>query len=127
MKELSPGVKHLIVPQLEHFSNGVKQNEADASCTPVSDEENQETQNPQVVEVPSTSAYGSIIIAALGIICVIVSAINIRLWLNNNCRTWNYLCNSISICNKKNGKTRKITYKKLFTLYSKKVFYFFKH
>ena len=55
------------------YINGVKQNEADASCTPVSDEENQETQNPQVVEVPSTSAYGSIIIAALGIICVIVS------------------------------------------------------
>ena len=30
-------------------------------------------QSPQVVEVPSTSAYGSIIIATLGIVCVMVS------------------------------------------------------
>ena len=52
------------------YINGEKQNEADASCNPVSNEENN---NPQVVEVPSTSAYASIIIIVLGIICVIVS------------------------------------------------------
>ena len=52
------------------YINGVKQNEVDSSCSPVRNEENN---NPEVVEVPSTSAYASIIIASLGIICVIVS------------------------------------------------------
>ena len=56
------------------YINGVKQNEPDASYTPVAEDENTENnQGPQIVEVPSTSAYGSIIIIVLGIICVIVS------------------------------------------------------
>ena len=59
------------------YINGVKQNEPDASCNPVVDNENNE-QNPQIVEVPSTSAYGSIIIIVLGIICVIVSVFVMR-------------------------------------------------
>ena len=57
------------------YINGEKQNEVDASCNPVSEEGNN---NPQVVEVPATSAYGSLIIATLGIICVIVSIIVTR-------------------------------------------------
>ena len=40
--------------------------------------ENNNNQGPEVVEVPSTSAYGSIIIAVLGIICVIVSVFVMR-------------------------------------------------
>ena len=59
------------------YINGVKQNEPDSSCNPVVDNENNE-QNPQIVEVPSTSAYASIIIAVLGIICVIVSVFVMR-------------------------------------------------
>ena len=39
---------------------------------------NKNEQNPQVVEVPSTSAYASIIIAVLGIVCVIVSVFVMR-------------------------------------------------
>ena len=61
------------------YINGEKQNEADASCNPVSNEENN---NPQVVEVPSTSAYASIIIIVLGIICVIVSVFITRKMTN---------------------------------------------
>ncbi len=61
------------------YINGVKQNEPDASCTPVAEDENTENnQGPQIVEVPSTSAYGSIIIIVLGIICVIVSVFVMR-------------------------------------------------
>ena len=61
------------------YINGVKQNEPDASCTPVAEDENTENnQSPQIVEVPSTSAYGSIIIIVLGIICVIVSVFVMR-------------------------------------------------
>ena len=62
------------------YINGVKQNEPDASCTPVIDNENTENneQGPQIVEVPSTSAYGSIIIIVLGITCVIVSVFVMR-------------------------------------------------
>ena len=61
------------------YINGVKQNEPDASCTPVAEDENTENnQGPQIVEVPSTSAYGSIIIIVLGITCVIVSVFVMR-------------------------------------------------
>ena len=61
------------------YINGVKQNEPDASCTPVAEDENTENnQGPQIVEVPSTSAYGSIIIIVLGIVCVIVSVFVMR-------------------------------------------------
>ena len=62
------------------YINGVKQNEPDSSCNPVIDNENTENNNqsPQIVEVPSTSAYGSIIIIVLGIICVIVSVFVMR-------------------------------------------------
>ena len=62
------------------YINGVKQNEPDASCNPVANNENTENneQGPEIVEVPSTSAYGSIIIAVLGIICVIVSVFVMR-------------------------------------------------
>ena len=62
------------------YINGVKQNEPDVSCNPVIDNENSENneQGPQIVEVPSTSAYGSIIIIVLGIICVIVSVFVMR-------------------------------------------------
>lgn len=58
------------------YINDEKQNEPDASCNPVAEDENTENnQSPQIVEVPSTSAYGSIIIAVLGIVCVIVSVL----------------------------------------------------
>ena len=61
------------------YINGVKQNEPDASCNPVAEDENTENnQGPQIVEVPSTSAYGSIIIIVLGIVCVIVSVFVMR-------------------------------------------------
>ena len=61
------------------YINGVKQNEPDASCNPVAEDENTENnQSPQIVEVPSTSAYGSIIIIVLGIVCVIVSVFVMR-------------------------------------------------
>ena len=44
----------------------------------VIDNESNENTGPQIVEVPSTSAYASIIIAVLGIICVIVSVFVMR-------------------------------------------------
>jgi len=40
--------------------------------------DNEDKQEPEVVEVPATSAYASIIIAVLGIICVIVSVFVMR-------------------------------------------------
>ena len=57
------------------YINGVKQNEPDASCTPVADNKNEPS---QIVNVPATSAYASIIIIVLGILCVIVSVIVTR-------------------------------------------------
>ena len=62
------------------YINGVKQNEVDSSCNFVANNGNTENneQGPQIVEVPSTSAYGSIIIIVLGIICVIVSVFVMR-------------------------------------------------
>ena len=57
------------------YINGVKQNEEDASCNPVADNKNEPS---QIVNVPATSAYGSIIIIVLGILCVIVSVIVTR-------------------------------------------------
>ena len=54
------------------YINGVKQNEVNPSCNSVVDKE-ENNQGPEVVEVPPTSAYASIIIIVLGIICVIVS------------------------------------------------------
>ena len=42
-------------------------------------------QSPQVVEVPSTSAYASIIIAVLGIICVIISVFVMRRVTKKEC------------------------------------------
>ena len=59
--------KHMTV-----YINKIKQNEVDASSNSITNTE-EKGQNPQVVGVPSTSAYGSIIIAVLGIVCVIVS------------------------------------------------------
>ena len=64
------------------YINGEKQNEVDASCNPVVDKEENNNQGPQVVEVPSTSAYGSVIIAVLGIVCVIVSVFVMRKMTN---------------------------------------------
>ena len=57
------------------YINGVKQKDADASCNPVADNKNEPS---QVVNVPATSAYASIIIITLGILCVIVSVIVTR-------------------------------------------------
>ena len=57
------------------YINGVKQKDADASCNPVADNKNEPS---QVVNVPATSAYASIIIILLGIVCVIVSVIVTR-------------------------------------------------
>ena len=57
------------------YINGVKQNEEDASCNPVADNKNEPS---QIVNVPATSAYASIIIIVLGILCVIVSVIVTR-------------------------------------------------
>ena len=57
------------------YINGVKQKDADASCNPVTDNKNEPS---QVVNVPATSAYASIIIITLGILCVIVSVIVTR-------------------------------------------------
>ena len=57
------------------YINGEKQNEADASCNPVTDNENEPS---QIVNVPATSAYASIIIIVLGIVCIIVSVIVTR-------------------------------------------------
>lgn len=68
------------------YINGEKQNEVDASCNPVSEEGNN---NPQVVEVPATSAYGSLIIATLGIICVIVSIIVTRKVIKKQIKIYN--------------------------------------
>ena len=55
------------------YINGVKQK--DASCNPVADNKNEPS---QIVNVPATSAYVSIIIIVLGILCVIVSVIVTR-------------------------------------------------
>jgi len=60
------------------YINGEKQNEPDASCNPITNNDENNEQGPQIVEVPSTSAYGSIIIIVLGIICVIVSVFVMR-------------------------------------------------
>ena len=57
------------------YINGVKQKDADASCNPVVDNKNEPS---QVVNVPATSAYASIIIITLGILCVVVSVIVTR-------------------------------------------------
>ena len=57
------------------YINGVKQKDADASCNPVTDNKNEPS---QVVNVPATSAYASIIIITLGILCVVVSVIVTR-------------------------------------------------
>ena len=57
------------------YINGEKQKDADASCNPVADNKNEPS---QVVNVPATSAYASIIIITLGILCVIVSVIVTR-------------------------------------------------
>ncbi len=57
------------------YINGVKQNEVDLSCDPVTDNKNEPS---QVVNVPATSAYASIIIITLGILCVVVSVIVTR-------------------------------------------------
>lgn len=57
------------------YINGVKQKDADASCNPVADNKNEPS---QVVNVPATSAYASIIIIVLGIVCVVVSVIVTR-------------------------------------------------
>ena len=48
------------------------------SDTQIENNESTENQNPQIVNVPSTSAYASIIIIVLGIICVIVSVFVMR-------------------------------------------------
>ena len=57
------------------YVNGVKQNEENSSCNPVADNKNEPS---QIVNVPATSAYASIIIITLGILCVIVSVIVTR-------------------------------------------------
>ena len=57
------------------YVNGVKQNEENSSCNPASDNKNEPS---QIVNVPATSAYASIIIITLGILCVIVSVIVTR-------------------------------------------------
>ena len=57
------------------YINGVKQNEVDPLCNPVTDNKNEPS---QIVNVPATSAYASIIIITLGILCVIVSVIVTR-------------------------------------------------
>ena len=64
-----------------YIIGGDKKCNADTENTGnVTDNESTENneQGPQIVEVPSTSAYGSIIIAVLGIICVIVSVFVMR-------------------------------------------------
>ena len=60
---------------VDQYINGVKQNELDSSCSPVTDDKNEPS---QIVNVPATSAYASIIIITLGILCVIVSVIVTR-------------------------------------------------
>ena len=55
-----------------------KDNDDTENTGNVADNESTENTGPEVVEVPSTSAYGSIIIAVLGIICVIVSVFVMR-------------------------------------------------
>ena len=57
------------------YINGVKQNELDSSCSPVTDDKNEPS---QIVNVPATSAYASIVIIVLGIVCVIISIIVTR-------------------------------------------------
>ena len=57
------------------YINGVKQNEVNPSCNPVTDDKNKPS---QIVNVPPTSAYASIVIIILGILCVIVSVIVTR-------------------------------------------------
>ena len=56
------------------YINREKQNEVDASCNPVTGNDNK-SEPSQIVNVSATSAYASIIIIVLGIICVIVSVI----------------------------------------------------
>ena len=63
------------------YINGEKQNEVDASCTPVIDNDDK-NEPSQIVNVPATSAYASIIIIVLGIICIIVSVIVTRRVIN---------------------------------------------
>ncbi len=58
------------------YINGVKQNKDNPSCNPVANNTNEPS---QIVNVPSTSAYASIIIITLGILCVIVSVIVTRI------------------------------------------------
>ena len=65
------------IPYTTVYINGEKQNEVDASCNPVVDKE-ENNQGPEVVKVPATSAYASVIIAILGIICVIISVFIMR-------------------------------------------------
>ncbi len=59
------------------YINREKQNEVDASCNPVTGNDNK-SEPSQIVNVSATSAYASIIIIVLGIICVIVSVIVTR-------------------------------------------------
>ena len=59
------------------YINREKQNEVDASCNPVTGNDNK-SEPSQIENVPSTSAYASIRIIVLGIICVIVSVIVTR-------------------------------------------------
>ena len=59
------------------YINREKQNEVDASCNPVTGNDNK-SEPSQIVNVPSTSAYASIRIIVLGIICVVVSVIVTR-------------------------------------------------
>ena len=63
------------------YINGNKNVVDEENCN-VQIDNNEENNNPQVVEVPSTSAYASIIIATLGIICVIVSVFVMRKMTN---------------------------------------------
>ena len=59
------------------YINGEKSVVDEENCN-VQTDNTEENNNPQVVEVPSTSAYASIIIIVLGIICVVVSVIVTR-------------------------------------------------
>ena len=56
-----------------------EENVINTNCNSLVNNENDKgQQGPEIVEVPSTSAYASIIIAVLGIICVIVSVFVMR-------------------------------------------------
>lgn len=54
------------------YINREKQNEVDASCNPVTGNDNK-SEPSQIVNVSATSAYASIRIIVLGIICVVVT------------------------------------------------------